>query len=171
MNWWNHSFSQNKYEKLSEFLPCVVRAEILTIFCSYVFWEKWWLHKFILKITDLYLLQTFVTSTYIIFGQYVSTKISSVLQSMYILRNKIFHYVWFFVFPSWYSEQAKNRNRQKILFSIQQRFSCLLDEWIAKICKYFFFTMAFFKIHFICFEMHIDRVDKSENTTLRYNMI
>jgi hypothetical protein len=44
-----------------------------------------------------------------------------------------------------YSEQAKNRNRQKILSSIQQRFSCLLDEWIAKICKYFFSQWLFFK--------------------------
>ena len=98
MNWWSHNFSQNKYEKLSGFLPSLHRAEILTIFCSYVVWEKWWLYKFILKITDLYLLQTFVTITYIIFGQYVSTKISSILQSMYLLRNKIFHYVWFFLF-------------------------------------------------------------------------
>ena len=35
-------------------------------------------------------------------------------------------------------------NRQKILSSFWQRFSCLLDEWIAKLCK-FFFKIAFFK--------------------------
>ena len=35
MNLWSHRFSQNTNEKLSGFLPCVVRAEILTIFCSY----------------------------------------------------------------------------------------------------------------------------------------
>ena len=29
--------------------------------------------------------------------------------------------------------------------------------------KHFFFTMSFFKIHFIHFEMHMDRQDKSEN--------
>ena len=35
MNKWSHRFSQNTNEKLSEFLLCVVRAEILTIFCLY----------------------------------------------------------------------------------------------------------------------------------------
>ena len=35
MNLWSHRFSQNTNEKLSGFLPCEVRAEILTIFCSY----------------------------------------------------------------------------------------------------------------------------------------
>ena len=35
MNLWSHHFSQNTNKKLSGFLPCVVRAEILTIFCSY----------------------------------------------------------------------------------------------------------------------------------------
>ena len=164
MNWWNHSFSQNKYEKLSGFLPCVVRAEILTIFCSYVFWEKWWLHKFILKITDLYLLQTFVTSTYIIFGQYVSTKISSVLQSMYILRNKIFHYVWFFLFFHLDTLNKPKIEIGKKFFPVFNNvFHVYLMSGFQKYANIFFFTMAFFKIHFICFEMHIDRPDESEN--------
>ena len=35
MNLWSHRFSQNTNKKLSEFLPCVVRAEILSFFCSY----------------------------------------------------------------------------------------------------------------------------------------
>ena len=35
MNWWRHRFSQNMNKKLSRFLPCAVRAEILTFFCSY----------------------------------------------------------------------------------------------------------------------------------------
>ena len=35
MNLWNHCFSQNTNKKLSGFLPCVMRAEILTIYCSY----------------------------------------------------------------------------------------------------------------------------------------
>ena len=35
MNLWSHHFSQNTNKKLSGFLPCVVRAEILIIFCLY----------------------------------------------------------------------------------------------------------------------------------------
>ena len=35
MNLWSHRFSQNMNKKLTGFLPCVVRAEILTMFCSY----------------------------------------------------------------------------------------------------------------------------------------
>ena len=36
MNLWSHCFSKkNMNAKLSWFLPCSVRAEILTIFCSY----------------------------------------------------------------------------------------------------------------------------------------
>ena len=35
MNLWSHRFSQNTNKKLSGFLSFVVRAEILTIFCSY----------------------------------------------------------------------------------------------------------------------------------------
>ena len=35
VNIWSHRFSQNTNKKLSGFLPCVVRAEILTVFCSY----------------------------------------------------------------------------------------------------------------------------------------
>ena len=35
MNLWSHHFSQDMNEKVSGFLPCVVRAEILTILCSY----------------------------------------------------------------------------------------------------------------------------------------
>ena len=39
VNLWSHRFSKNTNKKLSGFLPCVVctivRAEILTIFCSY----------------------------------------------------------------------------------------------------------------------------------------
>ena len=35
MNLWSHRFSLNTSKKLSRFLPCVVRAEILTIFCLY----------------------------------------------------------------------------------------------------------------------------------------
>ena len=35
-------------------------------------------------------------------------------------------------------------NSQKILCNIRQRFSCLLDEWIEKICKKKKFTVSFF---------------------------
>ena len=35
LNLWSHRFSQMRTKKMSGFLPCVVRAEILTIFCSY----------------------------------------------------------------------------------------------------------------------------------------
>ena len=35
-------------------------------------------------------------------------------------------------------------NRQKGLSNIWQRLSCLLDEWIAKMCKKIFFMMALF---------------------------
>ena len=35
-------------------------------------------------------------------------------------------------------------NSQKSLCNIWQRFSCLLDEWIEKICKKFFFHGGFF---------------------------
>ena len=45
----------------------------------------------------------------------------------------------------------EHRNRQKILSDIRQCFSCLLDEGIAK--KWLFL------IHFIRFEMHMDRPD------------
>ena len=46
MNLWSHRFSQNMNKKWSG-------SEILTIFL-FIFWEKRWLHKFILKFTDLY---------------------------------------------------------------------------------------------------------------------
>ena len=59
MNLWSHRFFQNMNEKLSGFLPCSVRAEVLTIF-----WEKRWLHKFILKFTDLYWLLSRRSSRY-----------------------------------------------------------------------------------------------------------
>ena len=35
MSLWSNCFFQNTYEKLSGFLPCVVRAEIFKTFCSY----------------------------------------------------------------------------------------------------------------------------------------
>ena len=43
-------------------------------------------------------------------------------------------------FHCWYIEP---RNSEKSLRLIWQRFSCLLDEWIAKISKKKFFTVAF----------------------------
>ena len=46
-----YRFSQNMNKKMSRFLPSLYKAEILTIFCLY--WEKRWLHKFILKLSDL----------------------------------------------------------------------------------------------------------------------
>ena len=42
----------------------------------------------------------------------------------------------------WYIEP---RNREKSLTLIWQRFSCLLDEWIAKISKKFFFHGGFLR--------------------------
>ena len=33
---------------------------------SFVFWEKWWLHKFILKYSDLYLIVIILTNLYYI---------------------------------------------------------------------------------------------------------
>ena len=45
-------------------------------------------------------------------------------------------------------------NRQKILSNIRQRFSCLLDEWIAKISKKKIFSRWLFEIiHIIRFEI------------------
>ena len=54
-------------------------------------------------------------------------------------------------------------NRQKILSDIRQCFSCLLDEGITKNEKEKISGWLFFLIHFIRFEMHMDRPDKSEN--------
>ena len=51
MNSWSHPFSQNTNKKLSGFLLSVVRNPDSF---SFVLWEKWWLNKFILKLTDLY---------------------------------------------------------------------------------------------------------------------
>ena len=52
MNLWSHGFFQNMNKKCEDFCPAVCRKEVLTIF-SPIFWEKWWLHKFVLKFTDL----------------------------------------------------------------------------------------------------------------------
>ena len=54
-------------------------------------------------------------------------------------------------------------NMQKSLTHIWQCFSCLPDEWIAKISKKKNFTVAFEIIHIIRFEMQRDRLDKSED--------
>ena len=43
----------------------------------------------------------------------------------------------------WHCWYIEPRNREKSFRLIWQHFSCLLDEWIAKISKKFFFTMAF----------------------------
>ena len=51
----------------------------------------------------------------------------------------------------WYIEP---RNREKSLTLIWQRFSCLFDEWIAKIWKKKFFSQWLFEIiHIIRFEI------------------
>ena len=50
---------------------------------------------------------------------------------------------------------------QKSLISIGQRLSWLLDERIAKMCKRFFSQRRFVIILIICFEMHMDRPDRS----------
>ena len=47
MKLWSHHFSQTMKKKLSRFLPCSVRAEILTIFRLYFwrnddFWNSFW---------------------------------------------------------------------------------------------------------------------------------
>ena len=61
INLWRHCFSQNTNQILQGFLPCSMtqyRAEILAIFSSKfgrnTGLEKQWLHKFILKFTDLF---------------------------------------------------------------------------------------------------------------------
>ena len=55
------------------------------------------------------------------------------------------------------------RNREKSLALIWQRFSCLLDEWIAKISKFFFFMVAFWdNPHCPFWDAH-GQLDKSEN--------
>ena len=53
MNLWSYLVFQNRNKKVPMFLPSLHKAEILTIF-FFVFWKKRWLHKFILKFTDLY---------------------------------------------------------------------------------------------------------------------
>ena len=50
---------------------------------------------------------------------------------------------------------------QKSLISIGQRLSWLLDERIAKMSKRFFSQRRFVIILIICFEMHMDRPDRS----------
>ena len=52
---------------------------------------------------------------------------------------------------SLHSGFVEHWNSQKSVSNIWQRFSCLLDEWIEKICKFFFFTMAFFLNPFYLF--------------------
>ena len=54
-------------------------------------------------------------------------------------------------------------NIKKSLTSIQQHLSCLLD-WVdcKNMQKIFLSRWLFEIIHIICFEMHIDRPDKSE---------
>ena len=47
------------------------------------------------------------------------------------------------VLNMWHCWDIEPRNREKSLRLIWQRFSHLLDEWIAKISKIFFFTVAF----------------------------
>ena len=57
----------------------------------------------------------------------------------------------FITLHCWYIEPW---NREKSLRLIWQRFSCLLDEWIAKISKNFFFSQWLFEIiHIIHFEI------------------
>ena len=54
------------------------------------------------------------------------------------------------VLHCWYIEP---RNREKSLTLIWQHFSCLLDEWIAKISKKIFSRWLFEIIHIIRFEI------------------
>ena len=52
MNLWSYRFSKNTNKKLWRFLPSLQRADPDKL--SFLFWEERWLHKFILKVTDLY---------------------------------------------------------------------------------------------------------------------
>ena len=66
------------------------------------------------------------------------------------LCNDIKKFVFLFGSHCWYIEP---RNREKSLTLIWQRFSCLLDEWIAKISKKKISRWVFEIIHIIHFEI------------------
>ena len=51
---------------------------------------------------------------------------------------------------------------KKVYVTFDNVFHAYLMSGLKKYAN-FFFTVAFFKIHFIRFEMHMDRPDKSEN--------
>ena len=60
MNLWGHRFSQNANQKLPRFLPYPLinfQGKNLGNFWL-AFWEKRWPHKFILNLTDLYIVRT-----------------------------------------------------------------------------------------------------------------
>ena len=77
-----------------------------------------------------------------------------ILESFRICELKIKTLHWLLLkllsIHCWYIEP---RNREKSLRLIWQRFSCLLDEWIAKISKKKFSRWLFEIIHIIRFEI------------------
>ena len=81
-------------------------------------------------------------------------------KSTIIWRNNWYYIIWLsrrtrlICLRCWYKEL---QNREKSLTLIWQRFSCLRDEWIAKISKKNFSRWLFEIIHIIRFEMHMDR--------------
>ena len=64
MNLWGHRFSQNTNQKLQRFLPYPLINSQGRNLCNFwlIFWEKRWPHKFILNLTDLYILQFWINS-------------------------------------------------------------------------------------------------------------
>ena len=89
-------------------------------------------------------------------------KVSSAFISLLTFEVKLFKEVLTIVKsrPPWVIRYGKHcwyiepRNREKSLRLIWQRFSCLLDEWIAKISKKKFFSRWLFEIiHIIRFEI------------------
>ena len=57
MNLWGYRFFQNPNQKLQRFLPYLLINFQSRNLCNFWlgFWKKWWSHKFILKLIDLYM--------------------------------------------------------------------------------------------------------------------
>ena len=64
--------------------------------------------------------------------EFVTVHVRLDMKSSQVLHTQVYHRMFL---EQW--------NMQKILSNIRQRFSCLLDEWIAKKCKKKFFAVAF----------------------------
>ena len=91
MNLWAHSFSQNANQKFEGFLINFQGRNPSNFWLA--FWEKWWPHKFILNLTDLYHRWTkrvFCESRQLWAGQQETTWLNSKMASMMARSSKSF---------------------------------------------------------------------------------